>query len=142
MDDIIFKKILHDDKLIEIDIIAKSEYASAKQSCYIDSENLCDYSTALQNYTLNSEHECYVQFGEKEGACTPAFSMKIIRADKCGHVKVEVDVEIEDNETRSHRCCFYVNSDIGSIGRFGIRIGKLAEAPIGTTVALNKIYFD
>ncbi len=140
MDDIILEKILHDGNLIELNIVAESELVKARQSCYIDSAKLGEYSAKLQSFVLNSEPEVYVQFGEKEGNHTPAFSMKVIRADRCGHVKVEMDVEVEDNDTRAHRCCFYVNSDIGAIEHFGMEIGKLESMPIGEVISLNNGY--
>lgn len=138
MGDIIFEKTLHDDNLVILNITATSELARARQRCYINSESLFDYSKTLCSYALSSEKECYVQIGEKEWDMTPMFSMKIIRTDKLGHVVVEVDVGIEDDETWAHRCCFYVGSDIGAIERFGLRIGKLEGAPVGTVISLNK----
>lgn len=54
-----------------------------------------------------------MEFGKKEGNYTPAFSMCMSPADMSGHVKIEVDIEIADHDTRSHRCCFYVKSELG-----------------------------
>lgn len=56
--------------------------------------------------------QCYLEFGNKEGNYTPAFSMNVLPADTSGHVKIEVDLEIVDNDKRSHRCCFYVESEL------------------------------
>lgn len=52
-----------------------------------------------------------MEFGKKEGNYTPAFSMCMLPADISEHVKIEVDIEIADNDVRSHRRCFYVKSD-------------------------------
>ena len=38
--------------------------------------------------------------------------MNILPADTIGHVKIEVDLEIADNEKRAYRCCFYVESEM------------------------------
>jgi len=45
--------------------------------------------------------------------------MELLPADSSGHVKIEVDVEIDDNDTRSHRCCFYVNTELGQVEQLG-----------------------
>ena len=45
----------------------------------------------------NFNESYYLEFGQKEGYYTPAFSMCILPADELGHMTVEVD--IEDNTT-------------------------------------------
>lgn len=73
------------------------------------------------------QEACYLEFGHKEGNYTTAFSMKLLPADVQGHVKIEVDIEIDDNDTRSHRCCFYVNSELGLVEQMGKTLKKIAE---------------
>lgn len=48
--------------------------------------------------------------------------------DSFGHVKIEVDIEIDDNDSRSHRCCFYVNSELGLVGQLGNALKELEQA--------------
>ncbi|MDE7258755.1 MAG: hypothetical protein K2N77_05900 [Lachnospiraceae bacterium] len=78
-----------------------------------------------------------MEFGKKEGNYTPAFSMCILPVDTSGHMQVEVDIEIADNDTRTHRCCFYVKSELGLIERLGISLKNLVTALEGETVLLN-----
>ena len=53
-----------------------------------------------------------------------------------GHVKIEVDVEIADNETRSHRCCFFVNSELGLVEQLGKSLEKLISGLEGVEISL------
>lgn len=108
MDNIIFEKVWQDESLIELKISASSEFVSAYQSCYI-----------------HDKKSCYLEFGKKEGNYTPAFTMCIMPADMSGYVKIEVDIEIADNDTRSHRCCFYIKSELGLIEQLGKNLKKL-----------------
>ena len=78
-----------------------------------------------------------MEFGKKEGNYTPAFSMCMLPVDISGHVKIEVDIEIADNDTRSHRCCFYVKSELGLIERLGMALKKLIKEPDGCEVSLH-----
>lgn len=78
-----------------------------------------------------------MEFGKKEGNYTPAFSMCMLPVDTSGHVKIEVDIEIADNDMRSHRCCFYVKSELGSIERLGMTLKKLIKEPDGCQVSLH-----
>ncbi|MBD5516829.1 MAG: hypothetical protein HDR06_19910 [Lachnospiraceae bacterium] len=137
MDNIIFKKIWQDDNLIELEISANCEFASAYQNCYVEDKALLKISKRIQKYIDNCNESCYLEFGKKEGNYTPAFSMCILPVDTSGHMQVEVDIKIADNDTRSHRCCFYVKSELGLIERLGISLKNLVTALEGETVLLN-----
>ena len=137
MDNIIFKKVWQDDNLIELKISANSEFASAYQNCYIQDKKLEEIAEIVCGFTENHNKACYLEFGKKEGNHTPAFSMCMLPADISGHVKIEVDIEIADNDTRSHRCCFYVKSELGLIERLGMALKKLIMEPDGYEVSLH-----
>lgn len=136
MDNIIFKKIWQDENLIELKISAKSEFVSAYQSCYIQDKKLEEIAEEICNFVENCNVDCYLEFGKKEGNYTPAFSMHILPADKLGHVKIEVDIEIADNDTRSHRCCFYIKSELGLIEKLGMALKKLITDQDGSEASL------
>ena len=138
MDNICLEKIWHEDSLIELKITASSDFVTAYQNCYIQSCVLNDISDKICAYVANNEKSCYMEFGHKEGNYTPAFSMKLLAADYSGHVKIEVDIEIDDNITRSHRCCFYVNSELGLIETFGHSLKILIKGEIGEKIVLVK----
>lgn len=63
--------------------------------------------------------------------------MCILPADISGHVKIEVDIEIADNETRSHRCCFYVKSELGLIEQLRLSLKNLITESDGSEVSLS-----
>ncbi|MCI9127983.1 MAG: hypothetical protein HFG28_12560 [Eubacterium sp.] len=136
MDNIIFEKIWQDQNLIELKISANSEYVSAYQSCYIQDKNLEEIAEKLCYFVENYTVDCYLEFGKKEGSYTPAFSMYLLPANMSGHVKIEVDIEIADNDTRSHRCCFYIKSELGLIEKLGIALKDLITDQEGSKVSL------
>lgn len=135
-DNLSFEKIYQDDTLIELKISASSKFVSAYQNCYIQDTDLKKLAEKIAGYVSSHKESCYLEFGNKEGNYTSAFSMELLPADVHGHVKIEVDVEIDDNDTRSHRCCFYVNSELGLVELLGRSIKELAAAPIGYSVSL------
>ncbi len=136
MDNITFEKIWQDENLIELKISANSEFVSAYQSCYIQDKELKKIADKICYFVENYRETCYLEFGKKEGNYTPAFSMSILPADLSGHVKIEVDIEIADNDTRSHRCCFYVKSELGLIEQLGISLKSLIRERDGSEVSL------
>lgn len=136
MDNIIFEKVWQDESLIELKISASSEFVSTYQSCYIQDKKLEETAEKIYNFVGKYDESCYLEFGKKEGNYTPAFSMCIMPADMSGHVNIEVDIEIADNDTRSHRCCFYVKSELGLIEQLGKNLKKLIIEQDGIKVSL------
>ena len=137
MDNIVFKKIWEEKNLIELQILANSEFVSVSQSCYVQDTLLEQLSDKICKYIKDYSESCYLEFGQKEGNYTPAFSMYIFPAETLGHVKIEVDVEIADNNTRCHRCCFYVKSELGRIEQLGKSLKNLPRARKGDEIYLN-----
>ncbi len=140
MDNIVFEKIWEDDCIFEIKVTATSKYVTAYQKFYIDEKRLSDISQRIVQYSKFFKEPCYVQTGEKKGNFTPAFSMNISNIDMSGHVKIEVDIEISDIEDRSHRCLYYIKTDLGSLEIFGKKIERLCHSKVGSKVWLHQIY--
>lgn len=141
MDTIAFKKIYSeqpDSDLLELEITAVSKYVTAFQCCYLSASDLLSSADKIEQYLRRHHEPRYIQYGEKEGNFTPAFSMNILPADQRGHIKVEVDVEIADHPGRSHRCLFFVETELGMIERFGKQIRSLAWAPVGASIHLDQ----
>lgn len=136
MDNIIFERIWKDSNIIELKVMASSEYINVFQNCYVEDVLLENAADKINNYIKNSNEVCYLEFGNKIGNYTPAFSLNILPSDNHGHVKIEVDIEIADNDRRAHRCCFYVSCELGQIERFGQSLVSLISEDEGVKVSL------
>lgn len=137
MDNLKFKKIWKDESLLELKISANCEFVSAYQNCYIEDIALREISKKIYSYISNHNSTYYFEFGKRDNNYTPAFCMSILAADTFGHVKIEVDIEIFDNDNHLHRCCFYVNTELGSIERLSDSLIKLINAPDDFEISLN-----
>lgn len=136
-DNITMEKIWQEEDLIEFQIKCSSEYIIANQTCYIQSSDLKNICEQIIKCVSQLQQNCYLEFGKKVGNYTPAFSMDILEIGASGHVKIEVDMEIADNDTRKHRCCFYVKTELGLLEKFGAELKNLIEEDIGNQVILN-----
>ena len=136
-DNITMEKIWQEGDLLELNIKCSAEYITANQSCYVQSSDLNNICEQIIKCVKQLRQNCYMEFGKKEGNYTPAFSMDIIEISTSGHVKIEVDMEIADNDSRKHRCCFYVKSELGLLEKFGKKLKELIEGSIGDQVILN-----
>lgn len=139
MDNLKIKKIWSADDLLELRIEACSKYVQAYQNCYIQNIELLNISEKILNINNYKYSNCYLEFGVKKGNYTPAFSMDIMPIDDFGHIKIEVDIEIEDNNERKHRCVFYINSDIGCIEKFGYKLKESIEKKNEIEVVLHEL---
>ncbi|EAG5824018.1 hypothetical protein DC156_14435, partial [Listeria monocytogenes] len=108
-------------------VSAESEFVKIHQLCYVQDACLKRIGEKIIAYSLDYNEGCYLEFGQKEGNFTPAFSLDFLKADASGHVKIEVDMEIADNPDRAHRCKFYIYSEIGLIEQFGKNLIRLSE---------------
>lgn len=125
MDNIIIRKIWQEDNLIELYVIAKSKYAMINQRCYISLEDVIKNTELIKKYVENCENEVYIEFGNKQGNYTPAFSLKLLPIDSHGHLIIEADLEIDDNSIRCHRCIFYIKTELGPIEHFANKLAKI-----------------
>lgn len=117
-------------------IVAASEYVKAYQNCYVEDKALLKIADEICEYINNYHSECYLEFGKKECDYTPAFCMRILPTDKSGHMKIEVDIEIVDNDKHLHRCLFYVESELGLVETLGNELKSLVFADEGTEISL------
>lgn len=139
MDNIIFTKTWEDSGTIELEIYAVSELVSAKQNCYVTTSDLYDACEKLVKYAKNGSNDTYIEFGGKEGNYTSAFSMKYLASNAAGHMQIEVDLEVEDIKDRSHRCCYFINGELGAVERFGEKLIGLCTEKTGTKISLFEL---
>lgn len=136
VDNIIFEKIWEDGTFIEMKITAISKFSTSYQTCYVDESGIKQMIDKINFYFADSTQDITINFGEKVGNYTPAFSMKLMSADKRGHLKIEVDIEIADTDDRSHRCKYFVESELGAIERFNQKASNFYPSQIGTSISM------
>lgn len=139
MDNLLIQKVWNDDFVMEFRIVGISHYVSAHQDCYLDMKCVENTSELLNEVCNGSIKECYIVWGIKEGPYTPAFSMKVMWKDKQGHLTIELDIEIADDTSRTHRCVFSISCEVGALERFANNLLNLSEARIGEFVSLYPI---
>lgn len=137
MDNIKIEKNWEDTNLLEIKVSAQSKYLSVYQLCYIQDTDLEAIGKRIKEFSFDPSKNCYVEFGEMTGDFTPAFSLDLYPADVNGKIKIEVNMEIEDNDERKHRCCFYIQSEIGLVEQFGNKLIQLSTQASVDEINLN-----
>lgn len=127
MDTLKICKNWEDENLIELRVEASNDYVHIWQTCYTARKSLNDFCSMLNGFLYGNKSGFYHEFGEKSGDYTPAFSMDISRTDKSGHIKIDLDMENEDDETRKHRCGLYVHTEEGKLFEFNNEFKALID---------------
>lgn len=110
----------------------------------IASENIaieeCYYTSKTKLKTLQAKLDEFLKYpGESFSWSSgigvqnevPVFSFKFEYADTCGHIKIEVTVEVDDGGEGApyHMCCFNVYSEIGLMDVFCQELNEILASP-------------
>ena len=136
MDHLTFTKAWEDIFCMELIVIARAEFISVQQSCYVDETFLREAAERIARFSADPQESCYIEFGEKHENSSEAFSMKLLPVDKRGYLNIEMDMEIDDNNERLHRACFFLRCTLTQITEFGKALGQLAHYDVGTSIDL------
>lgn len=135
-DNIIFKKLWQENTLILLNVIAQSKFVVVNHNYYIDEQVLISCGKKLTSFTDDGCKKVYIQFGEKDQKYVPAFSLEVERLDDCGHLNIEVDMQIENDMTKDYRCVYAIHGELGTLYSFGQKLNQLVNAQVGFECAL------
>lgn len=136
MDLLYFKKIWQDTEFFEVELFAQSSFAMAKTNSYTDSNKINQLSSKLLSFTSNDKY--LWENGVKGNEYAPFVSL-YFESDCCGHVNIEIYAEINDGGTYDkHNCCFFINSELGLLYKFGKNLKLLISDDIGVKISLNE----
>jgi len=134
------ERIWEDNDFFEIEVIAQSMYVCAKTTNYTTVEAINELSLLLNTFTNNFDDRCFWRSGEKGDGTTPYISFEFIRKDKCGHIDIEIYMEINDGASYDkHHCCFFIQTELGMLNEFGKSLFILNQSGVGKRVFLSAI---
>jgi len=136
LDNIIIEKVWEDINGLEIKIKGISEFIEVYQYCYLMPKQIEKLSNEIKKFIMEPSVSILMKFGSLTGITTPAFMLEILPVNTRGHLKIELNLEIDDNDIRSHRASFYVNTELGLLETFGKRLNKIINGPVGTSIML------
>lgn len=140
MEDFIkFEEVWNDTDCIELSVTCSSEVITASTNIYVCNELIDNLSELIKQLITGQSREIYWQNHQKCDVGVPCVSFRIF-ADKIGHVKIEVYMELDDGgKLNEHNCCFYINSELGLLEAFCKKLPKLKQRNIGTCIVLNEV---
>lgn len=114
---IVIKEHWQDNETYSLLFECCSDYVSVKHRYYITKNALNDLINKLNLFIDLKEKTFVWQSVEKKLVnSTPGISFNFFHKDSCGHILVEVFMEISDAElSAEHHCYFFVEMDFGDI---------------------------
>ena len=138
MDSLVIKKIFDFD-VIGFDIVAKTDDVRVEIETYEFKNQIKIFADKICEYSCNPKKECVAKISN--------FKMKLLPMNKNGHVVTELEMEIgndrydefltrKSQKEKTHKCSFYMLTDIQSIDDFGRRMKGIMDGDIGYEVTL------
>ena len=124
MDDLIFELVWEDENIFEIKITAKTQHLIISEKVYLNKEKMLNLSETIIKYVNNPKIELYYESGKKIGNFSSAFSIEFKGLSKDSKAKLELDMEILDDEIRGHWCKFYLFTELSLLEKFAYEITK------------------
>lgn len=126
------EKWWQDENLLELDLYAQSEQICLKSRYYVSIDSICLLNEHLVSLLDNEINNFCWESGDSSRQDyalipqTPRLGLKIVRIDKKGHIKIEVDAEINDGEEDTyHKCNFNIYLDTYEVIEFVHNIKQL-----------------
>ena len=139
MDNFSIERVWEDEHMFEIEVVAQSKFIHAKAKIYIQTEGINDLALALEPFPKNLNEKYLWEVGECSDVCS-FVSLNFSCEDKCGHIIVEVQMDINDGTPQSkHNCHLFIKTEAGLLNRFGKSLSLLKERGIGKKITLHQI---
>ena len=126
---IVIKEYWQDNETYNLLFECCSDYVSVKHRYYIAKDALNNLIDKLELF-INFKEKSFVwkSMEKKFENSAPSISFNFSHKDSCGHILVEVFMEISDTEmSAEHHCCFYIEMDFGDIVALSNKIKTISK---------------
>lgn len=138
VDYISLERIWQDENFFQIGVECVSQSVVAKSCSYATNESIEMLIEEIGAFLDGTVDSFYWINGEKGNLSTPCFSFEFCKKDNCGHIQIEVYLEIDDGgPLEKHHCCFYVCTELGALYQFKEDVVALTTPQIGKKVFIN-----
>ena len=142
MDTVFLKKIWEDEDFFKLGISATAKTISAYTESYATEESINNLVNGIMLFAENINSQYLWENGKRGNNTTPFISLNFQYANKAGHIRIEVFMEIDDGASfDKHNCCFYVHTDRASLDRFVNRLQYLYRSAVGGVAVLGNDSF-
>ena len=138
IDNLVITRFWQDVDFFQLEIQCKTQLIEAIGRVYTTDALIDDLYNKLNMFLSGEEKTICWQSGTMGDDTTPCIKLQFISKDELGHILVEVFMEIDDGGALSaHNCCFYLNTEMGSLYLFKEQLKKLKVPQLGVQIQLN-----
>jgi len=139
MDNLIFERIWQNEEFFGVKITAISKSITASACVNVFPEYITKLSESLSRFPGKPKDTLFWEVGVRGFIYHPYLSLRVYCIDGLGHIKIEVRMEIndEDSPIDQHSCHFFINTETAILNEFGKRLIRLSKPIVGQLIALN-----
>ena len=136
-DNIRMEIIWQGDDYFEISLTCCNKMISATTNIYVTDEIINDLELSINQLVRNTKEMAIWKVGERGNDSIPCVELKFFQHDLHGRILIECFMEIDDGGSfDKHNCCFYVNTELGLLQRFGLNVAFLKTKEKRASISL------
>ena len=133
------RRLWNDDTLSLLEVICASEIITMKTEVYVTDALIDELVHQIKQFLNKQIMESCWSNGRKGNGSTACLSLHFFHKDTLGHILIEVFAELDDGgDYNRHNCCFYINTEMGLLERFCIRLQQLKHSTSDMKIVLNE----
>ena len=139
MDNIMITRVWQDDWFFKVEVRCKTKFIDVIEKVYTQDSMIDDLCNKLDAFLSGKVESACWKNGERGDGYSPCIELQFLHKDKCGHILIDVFMEIDDGGSlETHNCCFYLNTELGLLYRFREKLLNLKTQQLGVQVALSE----
>jgi hypothetical protein len=143
MDNIVLQTEWFDEieKFCEVRLSCETKFLTIYQLCYLFEDDMSNIYSAINEYINNPHTPKKILFGDDREGGSGYFIFLLTPINFKEELKIEVDMEVADNDEGIHRCQFYINTQLENFKYFRNNLPRLFSKDLRGEIKLHD-YFN
>ena len=139
MDNIVLQRKWFDEteKFVEVRLSCETKFLTIYQECYLFEDDMTKVFIDMDGYIENPNLARKIIFGDDRVGGSGYFVFTFAPINVREELKIELDMEVADNEEGLHRCQFYVDTQLENLKHFRNNLPRIFSKDYKRAVTLN-----
>ena len=134
---IIIEKTWEEVEFFEVSVICSNTNISAKTEVYLTNSLIDELCFKIDSIISLQSNKVVWSSGERGTNSTPCIEFVISSIDMCGHVAIDVYMELNSQgNLNNYHCYFRLDSELGLLYDFIYKLKQLKGCPLGFSISL------
>ena len=125
------------EKFVEVRLSCETKFLTIYQECYLFEDDMAKVFIAMDDYIENPNSAIKIIFGDDRAGGSGYFIFSLTPINVREELKIELDMEVADNEEGLHRCQFYVDTQLENLKHFRNNLPRIFSKDYKRAVKLH-----